>query len=104
MYVKFNGSRLKQDKTTINYGKIVNIYIVYDLKSNLNNFGPNIENCLFGTIKFLKNNNSAYNVGYGIGFDPKGSFSHPTGGIGQNVITFGADMSSSVHSNNKTKN
>ena len=76
---------------------------IYDLKSNLNNSGPNIENCLFSTIKFLKNNNNAYDVGYGIGFDLKEHFSHPTGGIGQNVIIFGADMSY-FHSNNKTKN
>ena len=31
MYVKFNRSFLKQDKITFNHGKIVNIYIVYDL-------------------------------------------------------------------------
>ena len=33
MYVKFKGSCLKQDKTTFNDGKILNINIVYDLKS-----------------------------------------------------------------------
>ena len=32
MYVKFNGSFLKQDKVTFNHGKIVNIYIVSTLK------------------------------------------------------------------------
>ena len=41
---------------------------------------------------------------YGIGFDAKGNFTHPSGGIDQNIIIFGADMSSSVHANNKTKN
>ena len=29
MYVKFNGSCLKQDKTTLNHGKTVNM--IYDL-------------------------------------------------------------------------
>ena len=29
--VAFKGSCLKQDKTTFNHGKIVNIYIVYEL-------------------------------------------------------------------------
>ena len=29
--VKFNGSCLKQDKVTYNHGKIVNIYIVYEI-------------------------------------------------------------------------
>ena len=40
--------------------------------------------------------------GYGIGFDRKSSFSFPGGGCGQNVLIFGADMSSSAHIDNKT--
>ena len=36
--VKFNGSCLKQDKITYTHGTPVNIYIVYNLSSNLNNF------------------------------------------------------------------
>ena len=39
--------------------------------------------------------------GYGIGFDRRSSFSFPGGGFGQNVLVFGADMSSSAHINNK---
>ena len=38
---------------------------------------------------------------YGIGFDRKSSFSFPSGGFGQNVIIFGANMSSSVYVDNK---
>ena len=41
--------------------------------------------------------------GYGIGFDRNGSFSFPCSGFGQNVITFGADMSLSVYIDNKGK-
>ena len=41
--------------------------------------------------------------GYGIGFDSRGIFSHPNGGLGKNFIIFGADMSSSAHANNKTR-
>ena len=41
--------------------------------------------------------------GYGIGFDGKTSFIFPSGGFGQNVITFGVDMTSSVHVDNKKK-
>ena len=41
--------------------------------------------------------------GYGIGFDRRGSFSFPGRGFGQNVLTFGADMSSSPHIDNKKK-
>ena len=105
MYVKFNGSCLKQDKITFNHGKTINIYIVYDLKSNLNNFDPTLENCLFGTVKLTKNSDiDKYKYsGYGIGFDSKRIFSFPSGGIGQKIIIFGSDMSSSVHVNNRTK-
>ena len=41
--------------------------------------------------------------GYGIGFDRRLSFSFPNGGFGQNVLIFGADMSSSIHIDNKKK-
>ena len=42
--------------------------------------------------------------GYGIGFDRKEEFSFGSNGFGRNLITFGADMSSSVHVNNNPKN
>ena len=47
MYVKFNGSCLRRHgKFTLNR-KTVNIYIVYDIDSNLNNFDATLENfCL----------------------------------------------------------
>ena len=38
-----------------------------------------------------------------IGFDSKGSFSHPSRGYGKNIIIFGVDISSSTHANNKTR-
>ena len=78
MYVKFSGICIKHDKTTFNPGKTVNIYIVYDLKSNLNSFDPTLQNCLFGAIKLTKNSDTdEYEyAGYGIGFDSKGTFSH----------------------------
>ena len=41
--------------------------------------------------------------GYGIGFDRRSSFSFPGGGFGQNVLIFGADMSSSTHIDNKKR-
>ena len=41
--------------------------------------------------------------GYGTGFDRRSSFSFPGGGFGQNVLIFGADMSSSAHIDNKKK-
>ena len=41
--------------------------------------------------------------GYGIEFDGKAEFSFGSNRFGRNVIIFGADMSSSVHANNRTK-
>ena len=41
---------------------------------------------------------------HGIGFDRKGSFSFSGSGYGQNVLTFGVDMSFSAHIDNKKKN
>ena len=42
--------------------------------------------------------------GYGIGFDRHGELSFSTRGVSRNVIIFGADMSSSVQTNNKKIN
>ena len=42
--------------------------------------------------------------GYAIEFDRRGTFSFPGGGFGQNVLTFGVDMSSSTYIDNKKKN
>ena len=100
MYVKFNGRCLKQDKTTFNHGKIVNIYIVYALKLTLNyDEYITLENGLLCAVKLSKNANiSKYKYfACGIEFDGKGSFSHPGGGFGNNGIIFGVDISSSVH-------
>ena len=60
---------------------------------------------MFGAIKLTKNSDiDKYEcAGYGIGFDSKGIFLHPLGETGVNVVIFGADMSSSVHANNRTK-
>ena len=41
--------------------------------------------------------------GYRIGFDRRSSFSSPGGGLGQNILIFGVDMSSSAHIDNKKK-
>ena len=41
--------------------------------------------------------------GYGIGFDGRSSFLFLSGGFGQNILIFGADMSSSIHIDNKKK-
>ena len=98
--LKFVGSLLKQDKITCNYGTIVNIYIAYKLSPSItSDITP--ENCVFGAAKITKILKINTYSGYGIAFDSKGSFSQPSRGYGKTVIIFGADLSSSVHANNR---
>ena len=92
--VKFKGDVLKPDKVTYNHEPIVNIYFVYKSIPDTKDSGITLENGLLGAVRL---------TGYGIGFDSRGSFSHPSGGYGRNVGIFGADMSSSAHANNKTR-
>ena len=98
---------MKQDKITYTHGKIVNIYIVYEINKKDNTIisDPTLENCLFGAVTLTKNVNiDKYGYsGYGIGFDRKGSLSLPGGGYGQNVLIFGVDMSFSTRIDNKKK-
>ena len=104
--MEFNGSCLKEDKVTYNHGKIVKIYIVYEISKNYSiSTYPALENCLFGAASLIKNadiHQYKYS-GYGIGFDRKEEFSFGSRGFGKNCIIFGADMSSSSHANNKKK-
>ena len=79
---------------------------MFELTASSSNFGdPTLKICLFGAVTLTKNADiDKYKYsGYGIGFDRRGSFSFPGGGFGQNVIIFGADMSSSIHIDNKGK-
>ena len=98
--VRFSGSCLKQDKITYTHEKIVNIYIVYEIKKKGNTITSDLtlENCLFGAVTLTKNVNiDKYGYsGYGTGFDRKGSFPFSCGGYGQNVLIFRADMSFSA--------
>ena len=70
--VKFTGSCLKQSKTSYTHGKVVNIYIAYELgASSSKNSNPTLKDCLFGTVTLTKNADiDKYKYsGYGIGFD-----------------------------------
>ena len=112
--VEIIGSYLKQYKVTFNHGKEVNIYIVYEVtllvniskyKYSSNGNHLTLKNALFGAVSLTKNADiDKYKYsGYGIGFDRRASFSHPSGGDGQNVIIFGVDKSSSTKIDNRTK-
>ena len=104
--VKFTRSCLKQSDHIFTHKKVVNIYIAYELAaSSSHDSDPTIKNCLFGAVTLTKNADiEKYKYsGYGIGFDRRSSFSFPSGGFGQNVLIFGADMSTSIHIDNKKK-
>ena len=102
--VKFTGSCSKQPKLTFTHQKVVNIYIVYELDASSSHISdPTIKNCLFGAVTLTKNAEiEKYRYsGYGIEFDRRSNFSFPSGRFGQNILIFGADMSSSIHIDNK---
>ena len=104
--VKFIRSCLKQSRISYTHGKVVNIYIAYELGSSSSNVNdPILKNCLFGAVTLTKNADiEKYKYsGYGIGFDRTSSFSFTSGGFGQNVLIFGADMSNTIHIDNKGK-
>ena len=102
--VEFTRSYLKQSKISYTNGKVVNIYIIYELVPS-SSHNPTLKNCLFGAVTLTENidiDKYGY-FGYGIGFDRRSSFSFPGGRFGQNVLIFGVDMSSSAHIDNKKK-
>ena len=103
--LEFRGSCLKQDKSTFNHGKIVNIYIVYELDKTYVKTHPTLVNCLFGAVSITKNADIDKNKysGYGIGFDRTSVYLLPYGSFGRNVVIFGVDMNSSIHVDNKGK-
>ena len=60
--------------------------------SGSNDNDPTLKNCLFSAVTLTKNadiNKYEYS-GYGIGFDRRSSFSFSGGGLGQNILIFGA--------------
>ena len=104
--VKFITSCLKQSRISYTHGKVVNIYIVYELGASSSNVNdPTLKNCLFGAVTLTKNVDiEKYKYsGYGIGSDRTSSFSFTGGGFGQNVLIYGVDMSNTIHIGNKGK-
>ena len=86
---------------------MTNLYISYKLNPQLRSLNTDftLNNYLFGSVKLTKNayvDKYKYS-GYGIGFDSRSEFLFTDGSFGKNVIIFGADMSSSVHIDNKGK-
>ena len=103
--VKIDGGCLKQDQATLFCGKIVNIYILYEITDNFNRSSyPTLENCLFEAVKLTKSTDvDKYGYsGYGIGFDRQGSFSFGNL-IRKDAIILGVVMSSSTKIDNRKK-
>ena len=92
---KGKGTLILNDNDIIAGKPIINIYIVYKASRETINSNFVFKNCLFGAIKITNTTNSDTDKwqysGYGFGFDSTGSFTHPDGGNGKNVIIFGAD-------------
>ena len=86
---------------------MVNLFIVYELDtwSRDLNTESTLKDCLFRAVKLIKNADTdrCKYSSYGIGFDWQSAFSLPHGRIEKNVIVFGADISSSVYTDNKGK-
>ena len=121
MYVYFQGNYFQQNSAvTPNINQVIsigviNISAVYKLDpiSSTRNTDYTIQNALFGAKKIAKNTDSSKNnyTGYGLCFDEGGQFGHKVkkGNFdcttnAKNVIIFGVDMSSSVHTTNRANN
>ena len=76
--MKFNGHRLKKKPITKN---VINLFALYTLGPQLRNLNTNFTfgNCLFGSIKLIKNANpdKCKYSGYRIGFQSCSEFSLP---------------------------
>ena len=104
--VKFNKGYLKQpNKLTFDYGRKVNIYIVYELGAfSSNDSDPSLKNCLFGAVTLTKNADIKIWVFWLWNwFDRRSSFSFPGGEFDQNLLIFRVNTSSSAHIDNKKK-
>ena len=86
--------------------KTVNLYFCYTLDRQSRDLDTDftLGNSLFGSVKLTKSADKYKYSDYGIGFDSRSQFSFTNGSMGENVIIFGADMSSYVHVDNKGKN
>ena len=96
------------NKKTVTYShkKVVNLYVVYQITNfHGTNSYPTLTNASFGAVKLTKNTDiDKYKYsGYGIRFDGRGYYSHPSGGTGKSLIIFGVDMSSSAKIDNRGK-
>ena len=117
-YVLLQGNYFQQNNNIIipnNNKNVINIYVVYKLDpiSSTRNTDYTIQKALFGAMKITKDADYSKNIytGYGLCFDEGSEFSHTVkqGNFNRttntrNVITFGVDMTSSIHATNRANN
>ena len=104
--VKFNGICLIRSNV-YDFRKVINLYISYTLDTWPRDLNTDftLNNCLFRSTELTKNADSdKYKYAdFGIRYDSPSEFSLIDGSMGKSIIIFGADMSSSVHIDNKNK-
>ena len=102
--INFNGHCLIKNNISIPE-KVINLYIFYTLPPWLRSLNTDftLKNCLFGSVKLLKNvDPDKYKYSdYGIGFNSRSELSFTDGRMGKNIIILGDDLSSSVYVDNK---
>ena len=109
MHVSLSGNHFQQNKVIIpNNNNVMNIYCVYEIDPIASTRGDTftVQSALFGAMEITKNaDTSNYKYkGYGVCFDEGGTFSMGNINNGRNILIFGVDESSLVHSNNKANN
>ena len=100
--INFNGHSLTNNISIPK--KVINLCISYTLNPQLRNLNTDFTDLIW-ICKLTKNADlDKYKyAAYNIGFDPPSEFSFTDGSFGKSVNIFGADMSSSVHIDNKGK-
>ena len=101
------GSCLKQTNATFTPPNIITFLLVYklDARSRDLNSEWTLKDCLLGVVNLAKKTDPNKHVysGYGIRFDSRSEFSLPDSSKNKNVISFGVDISLSLHIDNKQK-
>ena len=104
--INFNGHCLINDNISVSK-KVIIVYISYILNQWPRHLNTDftLGSWLFGSVRLTKNadlDRHKYS-NYGHGFNSGSEFLFTDGNIGKNIFRFGADLSSSVHIDNKNK-
>ena len=108
IYVYLSGNHFQQNKANIPNNTVINIYCGYQIEpiSLARDTAFTVQNALFGAMQITKNADTTKHKykGYDICFDEGGLFSIGNINDGRNIIIFGVDEDSVIHTNNKANN